>query len=732
LRRFAYLVGVIPAILIFAAACGADGPPGSAEGKLFGFAAPRDAFAVPELAAAYEKSGATAAFLTVEWGKCEPNDPGSGAPKYDFSSFDNQPLAKSAKTRVCWIDLANPWAGKIGAGEPERYWKLAEGFVTEFVKHANPMGIEHFAVRIEQESPESSVGPTAKSIEPLQHVFKAAKAVSNDNTIIAEQPYGSGGNAIEILYRIGAKGSFDVAAVHAVAKAGGPVDPFALVAAHREMARNGEGNKKLLVLGGWEPTTALGDIPWQAMQGVIENDYRNILTDRDLYDPAWVLGEVISLPERPSADFVAAFPAEVPKTKLEAQLTADNPIFNYVTEKPYRLALTLTNLGKEEMKLGKFIFSLHGDRDAAIDVKPEGESPASVAAGGSAAANFSVAFPRESAGKEVTLVGALDYTIGDKPHTADTWLTLTPTPQYEITILPSRLILDPREGAKQVGMSVINHTDAPYDGKITLSAYPGITVRPTEFTTKIDPLGLEGFAFNVAADKGAAPGHYAVFVDVGGKAKDWQAVDVALVAKKAAAKPTIDGKLDDWKDAASFTITATVVKPSGAEHHPVGRGWIAYDDSALYLALEVTEPNYVKSPSAKDLPQGNILLVGFDPLINGARAAGGGYKEDDYEFELSATNKGLAVSRTQAPASTPLGSDKNVRFAFRDEGGKDYYEAAFPWAEIAPLKSAKGTTFAMALQAFAREGELPGIVEWGGGLSGPKDPRMFVPVIVAE
>ncbi len=38
-----------------------------------------------------------------------------------------------------------------------------------------------------------------------------------------------------------------------------------------------------------------------------------------------------------------------------------------------------------------------------------------------------------------------------------------------------------------------------------------------------------------------APGHYAVFVDVGGKAKDWVAVDVPVLLKKTDLKVTFTG-----------------------------------------------------------------------------------------------------------------------------------------------------------------------------------------------
>ncbi|MGB9620584.1 MAG: hypothetical protein ACPL7K_09250, partial [Armatimonadota bacterium] len=356
------------------------------------------------------------------------------------------------------------------------------------------------------------------------------------------------------------------------------------------MARMGEPNKRILVLGGRQ-SAASADIPWDALQTDIASDYRNILTERDIYDPDWVLGEVFYLPGRPTAEFLGAFPPRIPETRLQAQLTSDVPVFTYITQKPYKLTLALTNSSKDEIKPSKFTVALRADREIPIEWKQEGEAPASVPAGGSAAANFTVTLPAESDGKQVTLVTTVEYAAADKPYTADAWLTVIPAPQYEITILPSRLILDPREGPKQVGMSVINHTETLFEGKITLSPYPGIVVKPTEYTTRIDPLGLEGFAFNVSAEKDTAPGRYAVFVDVGGKGKDWQAVDVALVAKKTSGKITVDGKLEDWKDAVGFTLVS-----SGPEPQARGKGWMAYDESALYLALEVGPETSAAAP----------------------------------------------------------------------------------------------------------------------------------------
>ncbi|MDH7602518.1 MAG: hypothetical protein QHI38_10280 [Armatimonadota bacterium] len=690
-------------------------------GKLFGITVPGSEFPNPQLASDYEKSAATAALIDVNWERCLPNDPGKNPPKYDFASLDTHSAAKSKKTRIIRIDLRNSWAQKLKSAEPNTYWTLAESFVRELAKHAGSLGISHFVYRVElaPDDSQSQSGAFVESAEALKHVYVAAKSGMPACTVIAEQPSGFGANAIAKLYAAGAKGSFDAAAVRAAKNACEPIDMFQVVAAHRELARNGDENKKLLILGGCPPGVA--PVPsWDALVQSIESDLRNILTERDIYDPQWVMGELFELPKLPSSGFLAALPSKLPAVTLSAQLTAAEPIFSYVTETPYKLVLTVNNSGSEEVKLGGFRFALRGDTDLAVEAKPEGAVPTAAAPGGSASASFTVTLPKESAGRQVTLVSTVDYSLAGKPHSADAWLTVIPTPQYEVTILPFRLILDPRkEGGEQVGMSVINHTREEFEGKITLSPYKGIKVRPTEFTTKIDPLGLEGFAFNVAPEKDTAPGHYAVFVDVGGKAKEWQAVDVALVVRKAAKPIVLDGTLDDWQSGtASFTVLST------KDRQPAGKGMVCYDDSNFYVAIEISKS---AEPEQKSGSTVGRMLIGIDPLIDGARTAGGGYRDDDYEYEFTVDKRtGPSVKRSQAPPDKSTGVVKDAKFVLRSGEGGSVYEAAIPWSELAPLRSTKDSTFAMSIMVETAA------AEWGGGLGTTKDPRMFLPVILAE
>lgn len=709
LRRIAVIGFVAVIILLICTAGFADGPAQSMDNKLFGVC-PRSGGAVPgELVTAYEKSSVTAAFIDVSWQKCEASDPGNAPSRYDFSSFDSSPFAKSAKTRIAVISLGNSWAGKL---DKERYWKLADSFFRAFIKHANDSGVKHFLYTIEQENPLSSVGPTASSIEPLRHLYKAAKEISKSNVVIAVCPYGSGANATEIAYGAGAKGSFDMLAVAIMPAVNRPsIDAYSIMEVHREMLRNGDGDKKILVIPSMEAVTnsqsyALG----------VEEVFRGLLTERDAYDPNWIAGAFATVSTDTLIQATGMLKVQLPKVSMDAALSSDTPVFNYVAGRTYKLALKVTNSTDQEMKLDAFSVILRGDKDYTVDAKPDGDAPASVPAGGEATANFSVVFPNNAAGKQVTLIGRTDYTLAGNKHVADAWLTVSVSSQLEITLLPARSIIDPASQDQKIGMSVINHSESEFSGKISLTSTPGISVTPADFDTKIDAQGLEAYVFSIAADKKAAPGHYAVYVNVDGQNCEWAAVDVPVIAAKLSTSPKIDGNLDDWANAAVVSIakvTQTLDKKYLFEI--IGKGRFAYDASNFYVAIETDHPEYAD----------RSISLGFDPRMNGAKSSVGGFKDDDFELTISGGSDKSNIVVFNRPSELA----KSVKAAAKKSGTQSVQEIAIPWSSLAPFSFGKDKTFAAAIciEDSAKTG-----VEWGGGLAGEKDPRKFVPIILAD
>ncbi len=64
-------------------------------------------------------------------------------------------------------------------------------------------------------------------------------------------------------------------------------------------------------------------------------------------------------------------------------IAADGPLFTYVTGKTYKVTVKMENRGQGEVKLDKIDLTWKSDKEVAVDVKPDGAAPASLASGAS-------------------------------------------------------------------------------------------------------------------------------------------------------------------------------------------------------------------------------------------------------------------------------------------------------------------------------------------------------------
>ncbi|MHB9037228.1 MAG: sugar-binding protein [Armatimonadota bacterium] len=412
---------------------------------------------------------------------------------------------------------------------------------------------------------------------------------------------------------------------------------------------------------------------------------------------------------------------------LNVEISADGPLFNYITGKPYKLTLKLVNPTQEEVKLESFEVAAKSDKNLAIDVKADGDAPKSVAAGQEAVASYTITFPEAAGNKIMTLTGAAKcFVVG----TVKSELQILITPQIELTMLPSRMILAPSNESNRVGVSVINHLDNEFAGKVSVTASPGLKVSPAENEIKIDSYGLEAFLFEVKPESNLVPGHYAAYIDVAGKSKDWVAIDAPVLAKRSVGNIAVNGKLNDWNGAASVAIARLV---DGAKWETIGKCRFTWYDSNLRLAIEVDDANHFINTDSqsrtKANPPSDTIVIGFDPLIDGAKDLSGGYRDDDCEITLCGAEAGSAALLTWAGGKSQE-TETKIPVAFTRNGAKSCYEVAIPWSEIKSFKPGKDAKFAMSILVNDSDGTTVTQTEWGGGLAGQVDPRKFLPVVL--
>ena len=77
--------------------------------------------------------------------------------------------------------------------------------------------------------------------------------------------------------------------------------------------------------------------------------------------------------------------------------------------------------------------------------------------------------------------------------------------------------------------------------------------------------------------------------------------------------------------------------------------------------------------------------------------------------------------------------DAKMPVAFTREGTKSRYEIAFRWNAFGGLmKPLVNQQFAMSILVNDSDGSKVTQTEWGGGIAGIKDPRKFIPVVLAQ
>ncbi|MGB9586735.1 MAG: GH39 family glycosyl hydrolase [Armatimonadota bacterium] len=202
-----------------------------------------------------------------------------------------------------------------------------------------------------------------------------------------------------------------------------------------------------------------------------------------------------------------------------------------------------------------------------------------------------------------------------------------------------------------------------------------------------------------------------------------KATKFRTLARKTDKPLIIDGDLSDWKSPAI----------RGGWCKPVATCRFAWDNSMLYIAVQMHEADFIQNMPDSEIWAQDSLQVGFDTLSD-ARFTDP-YIGDDYEYGFAITPRGPVVWRWECPSWKEAGPVPNVKFSGnRDEHNKvTTYEIAIPWSELDPFEPRLGAVLkiGLTLNDVGKNTERDA-VEWGGGIAGYKEPALFRPVQLAE
>jgi len=213
-------------------------------------------------------------------------------------------------------------------------------------------------------------------------------------------------------------------------------------------------------------------------------------------------------------------------------------------------------------------------------------------------------------------------------------------------------------------------------------------------------------------------------------------VQPVLTIKPATRPVAIDGKLDDWADATSFTLDDVhYIDPPVPGKRALWGGpadlsmkfYAKWDDKAFYLAAEVHDDEHIQNEEPG-------MMWAQDMLHVAAYLQEAGKQDGRYEFGFGAyAEKDSVVKYMNSLPPDAAGADIQFKSHVDQAKGTCIYEVAIPWNRLAPFtpKAGKSFRFTFAVSDADRQpGKGFNFLEWTPGIDYGKNPFEFATVVL--
>ena len=209
------------------------------------------------------------------------------------------------------------------------------------------------------------------------------------------------------------------------------------------------------------------------------------------------------------------------------------------------------------------------------------------------------------------------------------------------------------------------------------------------------------------------------------------------VISKSKQPATIDGKLDDWADAASFTLDDVYfIDPAVPGKRAMWNGpddlsvkfLMKWDDAAIYLAAVVRDDEHVQN----SLP---YMMWSQDMLQVAALMQEKGQPDGRYELGFGVyPDRDAAVTYT-APKAAESGREIQFKSTLNAAEHTCTYEIAIPWTRLTPFVPGEGKTFRFTFtvgEGDSQPGKGYNYLSWTPGIAYGKNPDDFATIILGK
>lgn len=192
----------------------------------------------------------------------------------------------------------------------------------------------------------------------------------------------------------------------------------------------------------------------------------------------------------------------------------------------------------------------------------------------------------------------------------------------------------------------------------------------------------------------------------------------------------IDGDLSDWSDkplvrlaGPEHTVVINTLAPSQIFAADV---YIGRQDHGLTIALNVADDDHHNPHAGQDLYRGDGVQISVDPKADGGR----GYGEDDFEFGVALTPRGVKLTTWYDRQNRKL---EQIQAAVIHDMGRTRYELLIPWSVIGPSGSGNAELDKIGLDVlvgYADGKERLGWLDWTPGIGEEKAPELYPTLIL--
>jgi len=112
-----------------------------------------------------------------------------------------------------------------------------------------------------------------------------------------------------------------------------------------------------------------------------------------------------------------------------------------------------------------------------------------------------------------------------------------------------------------------------------------------------------------------------------------------------------------------------------------GNGYLKWDDSNLYLAVNVTDDIHVQTGTGDTIWEGDSIQFAVDP---GRDSGAGSLGYNQLGFALNPTDSSITKWRWVAPTGMSIGNFDKCQCSIKRVGTTTTYELSIPWSELLP------------------------------------------------